>query len=378
MSFSDYLQKRTQQEGITLTPDQREVVQAFEELDCHMRQVKSPLPFFPFSSPKALNWLFTKSFTLSSSHPFPRGLYIWGGVGRGKSMIMDAYQAYATFLNSKRAHFYDFMNGVHTLLQRLREKNKKPSGKTRRGGTNSLLLQEAAKELTSSIDLLCLDEFYVDNIADAMILGPLFEEILKLGKFIITTSNVNPDQLYLKGLNRESFFPFIALLKNQLRVVYTGGLLDHRGENLKKRGNTLPFLYSFPITPQSDSYLIDFFNHISNEEPLQHVPEGLKKGRDGVFINFEDYFSQPTGAKDYETLAAYFKIIILAHIPQFTDERLDKARRFITFIDIIYDRKCRLISNGATSLALIYTGGRLEKEFERTISRLNEMQTWEV
>lgn len=373
MPFPDYLSKWASTQEITLSSHQKKLAQAFENFDQHLRHLTEKNSYFSIIK--------NKTFPPSPFKNPPRGLYIWGEVGRGKTMIMDQYQAYLTLLTSQKFHFYDFMKLVHTHLQDLRKSlPKKKDFKERifihypHNERNSLLHQ-VAQTLTQSFDILFFDEFFVDNIGDAMILGPLLKEILTLRKFIVITSNFSPESLYEKGLNREAFLPFIDLLKKQLEVVNVEGLVDYREA---KGNNSNHSLYFFPESPAHERKLLNIFNSLSGYPPLETPPSGSYKGEKILWLDFNDYFSKPTSAEDYEKLASQFPIFILSRIPQLTDEKIDKAKRFMIFIDILYKRKCPLIGSGECDISELYNGILLGKEMKRTLSRLKEMQSWEI
>jgi cell division protein ZapE len=318
----------------------------------------------------ALAWL--RSFGGSRSRP--RGLYIWGGVGRGKTLLMDLFFEAARTTRKRRVHFLPFMIEVQDGISAHRRT-------TKNGGANGGdPIAAAASELASRVDLLCFDEFAVYDIADAMILGRLFEQLLALGVTIVATSNVTPDELYKDGLNRALFLPFIALLKERMTIFHLDGPRDFRlnGTGTERR-------YVTPLGPQAEAALTTHFRRFSGGR-VGRPTEIESKGRRVVVpeaaagvakFTFEELCSRPLGSGDYLKIADAFHTIILADVPVLTQARRNEAKRLIKLIDTLYDKRIRLVVSAEAEPNDLYRGseGAEAFEFARTASRLIEMRS---
>jgi cell division protein ZapE len=303
----------------------------------------------------------------------PRGLYIWGPVGRGKSMLMDLFFADAPVERKRRVHFHEFMLEVHDRLHRRREelaaKGAPPEADT---------IVPIAKEIAHQTRLLCFDEFQVTNIADAMILGRLFETLLDQGLTVIATSNRAPDDLYKNGLQRDRFLPFIELIKKQLEILELGGGQDYRLGRMRKFD-----LYLTPLGAWATAKLDEAFRALA--DGADGEPRILRtQGRDvevpraapGVAMaHYTDWCARPMGAADFLCIADHFHTVILAEIPRMGPENRDKAARFVTMIDAFYERKVKFICSAAAPPDRLYVEGEGAFEFQRTVSRLMEMQS---
>ncbi len=303
----------------------------------------------------------------------PHGLYIWGPVGRGKSMLMDLFFADAPVAKKRRVHFHEFMLEVQARLHRRREelaaKGAPPESDT---------IVPIAKEIAAETRLLCFDEFQVTNIADAMILGRLFETLFEEGITVIATSNRTPDDLYKNGLQRDRFLPFIELVKQRLEVLELGGAQDYRMGRLRELD-----LYLTPLGAWATKKLDEAFRALSNGSDGE--PRVLRtQGRDvevprsapGVAMaHFMDWCARPMGAADFLCIADNFHTVIVAEIPRMGPDSQDKAVRFVTMIDTFYEKKVKFICSAATSPAALYPEGDGSFEFQRTVSRLMEMQS---
>lgn len=303
----------------------------------------------------------------------PHGLYIWGPVGRGKSMLMDLFFADAPVAKKRRVHFHEFMLEVQARLHRRREelaaKGAPPESDT---------IVPIAKEIAAETRLLCFDEFQVTNIADAMILGRLFETLFEEGITVIATSNRTPDDLYKNGLQRDRFLPFIELVKQRLEVLELGGAQDYRMGRLRELD-----LYLTPLGAWATKKLDEAFRALSNGSDGE--PRVLRtQGRDvevprsapGVAMaHFMDWCARPMGAADFLCIADNFHTVIVAEIPRMGPDSQDKAVRFVTMIDTFYEKKVKFICSAATSPAGLYPEGDGSFEFQRTVSRLMEMQS---
>jgi cell division protein ZapE len=295
----------------------------------------------------------------------PRGLYIWGPVGRGKSMLMDLFFA--------GVHFHEFMLEVQDRLHRRREelaaKGAPPEADT---------IVPIAKQIASETRLLCFDEFQVTNIADAMILARLFEVLFDEGLTVIATSNRKPDDLYKDGLQRERFVPFIDLVKQRLDVMELGGDHDYRLNRLRNFD-----VYLTPLGAWANAKLDEAFRALSggaDGEPRVLRTQGrdveIPRAAPGVAMaDFLDWCAKPMGAADFICIAANFHTVIVADIPKMGPDSQDKAVRFVTMIDEFYEKKVKFICSAATAPTGLYIEGDGAFEFQRTVSRLMEMQS---
>jgi cell division protein ZapE len=297
----------------------------------------------------------------------PKGLYIWGGVGRGKSMLMDLLYEHLEVKRKKRVHFHSFMLDIHARMFEWRKKN------------NGDPIPSIAADIAKDAWVLCFDEFQVSDIGDAMIIGRLFENLFGYGVVVIATSNRPPDDLYKDGLQREKFVPFIALLKEKLGVIELASKQDYRLQHLKGLKTT----YFTPLGKKADKFLADVFAELTNgAEPQQQIIE--VQGRkttisktygDVAWCGFADLCEKPLGAADYGEVASEFNTLILENIPAMTRESRNEAKRFVTLIDELYEHKTKLICSAEASPDKLYEKGDGSFEFERTTSRLIEMQS---
>lgn len=295
-----------------------------------------------------------------------RGLYFWGGVGRGKTYLMDIFYESLPFERKLRAHFHRFMQRVHRDL------------KTLAGQKNPLDL--IAQNIAREARVICFDEFFVSDITDAMILGGLFEKLFGLGVTLIATSNIVPDELYKDGLQRARFLPAIAQLKKHTDVVNVDSGVDYRLRALERAE-----LYHSPLDEEADRSLWRSFQSLAPEQC--HADQQIEvEGRmiacryvsdDVVWFDFRDICEGPRSQNDYIELARVFHAVLVSNVPQMNAARDDAARRFINMVDEFYDRNVKLVLSAAAPLADLYGGGRLEFEFQRTRSRLLEMQSHE-
>jgi cell division protein ZapE len=303
----------------------------------------------------------------------PHGLYIWGPVGRGKSMLMDLFFDDAPVANKRRVHFHEFMLEVHDRLHRRREelaaKGAPPEADT---------IVPIAKAIARETRLLCFDEFQVTNIADAMILGRLFETLFDEGLTVIATSNRAPDDLYKNGLQRDRFLPFIELLKRRLEILELGGGRDYRMDRIRELD-----VYLTPLGAWATAKLDEAFRTLSggaDGEPRVLRTQGrdvpVPRAAPGVAMaDYMDWCARPMGAADFLCIADHFHTVILAGIPKMGPDSQDKAARFVTMIDSFYERKVKFVCSAAASPEKLYTEGDGAFEFQRTVSRLMEMQS---
>lgn len=293
------------------------------------------------------------------------GLYMWGGVGRGKTWLMDSFYDALPFAYKRRTHFHRFMLDVHARRRHYPDARDP--------------LLKVADEIAAETRVLCFDEFFVSDIADAMILGRLFEALFTHGITLVATSNVAPDRLYEGGLQRENFLPAIAQLKRNVRVLNVDGGVDYRLRSLHGAE-----LYLWPNDEANEARLQAHFGTLCHHRDgvqvlsLNDRPVQARMVSDGVaWFDFAELCEGPRGAADYIELAREFHTIVLTRVPQLRAENEDAARRFITLIDELYDHSVKLLVGAAVPVAELYAGRRLVFEFERTRSRLTEMQSQE-
>lgn len=297
-----------------------------------------------------------------------KGLYFWGGVGRGKTYLMDNFYESLPFENKMRAHFHRFMRRVHQDLVDLKgEKNP---------------LEKVADRIAAEARVICFDEFFVSDITDAMILGTLFEHLFARGITLVATSNIVPDGLYRDGLQRQRFLPAIALLKKHCEVVNVDGGVDYRLRALEQAE-----IYHSPLDAGVEEALRSAFHSLvpSPDEVREGVNiqvEGRSipcryVGEDVVWFEFKALCDGPRSQNDYIEIAREFHAVLVGNVPIMTTAMEDQARRFINMVDEFYDRGVKLILSAEARLAEIYAGSRLAFEFERTRSRLLEMQSRE-
>jgi cell division protein ZapE len=297
----------------------------------------------------------------------PRGVYLHGGVGRGKSMLMDLFAAEVRGVALRRVHFHEFMLEVQRRLHALRQ-----------AGPAEDPLKTLAADIAMEQRLLCFDEFHVVNIADAMILGRLFESLFERGLVVVATSNWPPDRLYENGLNRDRFVPFIALLKTKVDVVALDGPADYRLERLRD----LP-VYHYPLGDEADAALNTAFAAFADGAAAApfDLPVGTRTLRvptaaAGIArFAFADLCNRPLGAADYLALTERFHTLFLDGVPILAPNRRNEARRFMTLIDALYERRMMLFLSAEAPAEQLYPTGDGAFEFQRTASRLLEMQS---
>jgi len=319
----------------------------------------------------ALGWLFASR---ASAQPPIKGLYIYGDVGRGKTMLMDFFFETSPVARKRRAHFHEFMLDVHERIYAVRQKMKIGAHE----GEDPIRL--VADELAEQAWLLCFDEFHVTDIADAMIIGRLFTQLFARGIVMVATSNVAPEALYREGLNRALFLPFIKMLEERMDAVRLNARTDFRLEKL----SGMPVWYA-PADVAADSALDEAWRRLAGghegsaqELPLKgrnvHVPRAAM----GVArFAFPDLCEAPLAAADYLRIAHEYHTIILDHVPAMTYDTRNAAKRFIILIDTLYDMNVKLIASAAAEPDVLYRAdqGFEAQEFKRTASRLIEMRS---
>lgn len=295
----------------------------------------------------------------------PRGIYMHGGVGRGKSFLMDCFYSAVPLKRKTRLHFHEFMREVHRQLQDLQ------------GTVNPL--DELGSRIAKRYRLICFDEFHVSDITDAMILHRLLAALFEHGVGFVTTSNFAPDQLYPNGLHRDRVLPAIALLKDKLEVLNVDHGVDYRGQTLKQVK-----LYHTPLGAVADLEMTEAFNRLAeahDESPVLRIEarqiRARRKAGGVVWFDFKTLCGGPRSQNDYLEIASQFHTVLLSDVPHMPVRMASEARRFTWLVDVLYDRRVKLIMSAEVLPQALYTEGPLAHEFPRTISRLHEMQSAE-
>jgi cell division protein ZapE len=332
-------------------PAQTKVVALFDELRDRLIAAK----------PKRL---LGKLLSGGKQHELQRGLYVWGGVGRGKTWLMDLFFQSLPFRDKQRSHFHRFMQSVHDELK----KHKAQADP----------LDLVADRIAQKARILCFDELFVTDIADAMLLGNLFRGLFKRGVTLVATSNVAPDDLYKDGLQRARFVPAIRLLKEHTQVIHMDGGADYR-LRLLERAHT----WFDTRAPASTAELEKLFDAIAAEPGatdttliLNHRRLRAHRHADGaIWFAFKELCEGPRGQADYIEIARCYHTVFLTDVPVLGPDAENAARRFISLVDEFYDRAVKLIMSAAAPVPELYRGSKLTFEFERTKSRLIEMQS---
>lgn len=295
----------------------------------------------------------------------PRGVYMWGGVGRGKSFLMDSFYSVVPVVRKTRLHFHEFMRAVHAELDELK------------GVANPL--DQVAARIAKKYRLICFDEFHVSDIADAMILYNLLRALFDNGVSFVMTSNYVPDALYPDGLHRDRMLPTIQLLKDRLDVMNVDAGIDYR-----KRALEQVQVYHVPLGAQSDRALRHAFAGIAetvDEDPRIHIEsreiKALRRAGGVIWFDFATLCGGPRSQNDYLEIASRFHTVILSGIPAMSAAMSSEARRFTWLVDVLYDHKVKLIMSAEVTPEELYTQGMLANEFHRTVSRIMEMQSRE-
>jgi cell division protein ZapE len=294
--------------------------------------------------------------------PIPRGVYLWGGVGRGKSFLMDAFFASVPLVRKTRVHFHEFMRGVHHELDEVR-------------GTENPL-DEVAMRIARRHRLICFDEFHVADIADAMILHRLLDKLFELRVGLVMTSNYPPQGLYPDGLHRDRLLPAIELIERELEVVEIDAGIDYRQRAMERID-----AYLMPLGEPAEAGLRAAFERIAESEDddpvlLIEARQIRARRRAGgvVWFDFTVLCGGPRSQNDYLEIAARFHTVLLSNVPQMSAGQSSEARRFTWLIDVLYDHRIKLLLSAAVPPEQLYTAGALANEFARTASRLTEMQ----
>ena len=349
MTFTAHLEGILAARGFQLDPAQQAAADALADLDSRWRDYKA-------QRSNAVTRLLRRP-------PIPRGIYLWGGVGAGKSFLMDSFFAAVPLIRKTRVHFHEFMRGVHRELEEVK-------------GTVDPL-DEVARRTALRYRLICFDEFHVSDIADAMILHRLLLQLFELRVGFVMTSNYPPDQLYPEGLHRDRVLPAIELLKERLEVIGINSGIDYRLRAMERIET-----YLTPLGPEAEARLQAAFEQVAeaeDDDPVLVIETRQIKARRRaggvVWFEFAVLCGGPRSQNDYLELAARFHTVILSNVPAMSAGQASEARRFTWLVDVLYDHGVNMILSAAAPPDALYTACALANEFQRTASRLIEMQT---
>jgi cell division protein ZapE len=349
MSFRAHLDDALAARGYTLDEAQRKAADRLARLDEQWAQYKH-------ARRNAL-------LKLMARPDIPRGVYLWGSVGRGKSFLMDCFFSAVPLLRKTRVHFHEFMRGVHRELDEVK-------------GTADPL-DEVGHRIAQRARLICFDEFHVSDIADAMILHRLLSKLFDLRVGFVMTSNYAPQALYPDGLHRDRLLPAIALLQGRLDVVHLGGDTDYRRRVMEHIET-----YLQPAGPQAERRLAEAFAQVAeteDDDPVLQIEarriRARRRAGGAVWFNFDVLCGGPRSQNDYLEIARQFHTVLLSDVPQMSAGQASEARRFTWLVDVLYDHRVKLILSAEVGPEALYSAGALAGEFQRTASRLAEMQS---
>lgn len=361
-TFVSSYQALVESDAIEHDPAQEEAARAFGALETRLSSHRLA------RKSSSLGWLFGRN---EKKQPPLKGLYLYGDVGRGKTMLMDLFFECSPIKRKRRAHFHEFMADVHERVHGFRKKIA--SGELSNGDP----IKPAAQSIFDEAWLLCFDEFHVTDIADAMILGRLFTRLFELGTVVIATSNVAPDDLYKNGLNRALFVPFIGQIRDHMEIMRLAARTDFRLEKLAG----VP-VWHVPADADADAALDAAWDKLTGGAKPARVALTVKgrtlevprAARGVARFSFDDLCEKPLGGADYLRIAHEFHTVILDRVPVFDEAKRNPTKRFITLIDAFYDNAVKLVASADAVPAELYQGdGREADEFRRTVSRLVEM-----
>ncbi|MCV2503585.1 MAG: cell division protein ZapE [Neisseriaceae bacterium] len=347
-----WYQEASKQDNFIVDEAQKKAVEALDRLWHEVLEYR-----------KKTNSTFKK---LIFSTQAPNGIYMWGGVGRGKSFLMDSFYNCLPFPEKRRVHFHAFMSEVHEKMRELKDKEDP--------------LVEFAKELAQEIQVLCFDEFHVSDIADAMILGRLLQTVLDQNLVIVATSNYKPDDLYYQGQNRYSFLPTIDLINEKFEVINVDGGEDYRLRTLSEAG-----IFLQPDNEENEAHLDDIFERLNQDEELlenkiQILGRTLttkKRTKTSIWFNFKELCFGLRSQQDYLKIAQEYYYVFISGVQELSEKEKDAARRLTWLIDILYDYRVKVCMTSEVGINDIYKDGDFAEEFQRTASRLIEMQSEE-
>jgi cell division protein ZapE len=349
MTFRAHLDDLLAARGFTVDAAQAVAADRLQQLDTQWREYKS-------QRSNAVTKLLRRP-------PIPRGVYLWGGVGRGKSFLMDAFFAAVPLIRKGRLHFHEFMRGVHRELDDVK------------GMPDPL--DEVARRVAHRYRLICFDEFHVSDIADAMILHRLLARLFQLGVGFVMTSNYPPQELYPDGLHRDRVLPAIALLEEKLDVIRVDGGTDYRRLAMERIDT-----YVTPPGPHAEARLAQAFDRVAeaeDDDPVLTIEarqiRARRRAGGVVWFDFAVLCGGPRSQNDYLEIAAQFHTVLLSNVPTMSAGQSSEARRFTWLVDVLYDHGVKLLLSAAAAPEALYTAGVLANEFQRTASRLIEMQS---
>ena len=351
MSVRRAYEAALQERGFKTDPAQQRAVDALERCASEWAHYKS-------KRSNALKKLINRP-------DIPRGVYMFGGVGRGKSFLMECFFQAVPLKRKTRLHFHEFMREVHRELRDLQ-------------GTQNPL-DVLGERIAKRYKLICFDEFHVADVTDAMILHRLLDSLFRNGVGFVTTSNFHPDKLYPDGLHRDRILPAIALLKERLEVVNVDNGTDYRQRTL-----THMALYHSPLGEAADVAMKASFEQLAevgDQEPVMVIESrqipALRRAGGVIWFDFRELCGGPRSQNDYLEIASQFHTVLLSNVPQMSVRMASEARRFTWLVDVLYDRSCKLVMSAAVQPEALYLDGPLSHEFPRTVSRLTEMQSQE-
>ncbi len=351
MSVRSIYEAALKERGYTSDPAQERAVDALERCALEWAEYKQ-------RRSNSLKKLFVNP-------DIPRGVYMHGGVGRGKSFLMECFFEAVPLKRKTRLHFHEFMREVHRELRELQ------------GTVNPL--DELGARIAKRHKLICFDEFHVADVTDAMILHRLLDALFKSGVGFVTTSNFHPDQLYPDGLHRDRILPAIALLKERLEVLSVDNGTDYRQRTL-----THIQLYHCPLGPEADAAMEATFARLAevgDQDPVMHIEarqiHALRRAGGVIWFDFRTLCGGPRSQNDYLEIATQFHTLMLSNVPQMSVRQASEARRFTWLVDVLYDRRVKFVMSAAVPPEELYLEGPMSHEFPRTVSRLSEMQSAE-
>lgn len=356
MSFKSVYQRALSREGYHTDAAQATVVEQLDQLFSRLQQKRAPAPVYERLRRK-----------LTAGRQYAgevQGCYLWGGVGRGKTWIMDQFYQSVPLARKQRLHFHEFMQRIHDLLNQFK------------GCKNPLA--KVAESMAQQAQLICLDEFHVSDITDAMLLYGLLDSMYRRDVVLVMTSNIPPDDLYKNGLQRSRFVPAIELIKQRNAVIHLVGDRDHRLRHDVDNTN-----YYCPLSADTDSRLEHRFRSLAQGSVVANMPVTINKrsvpsrmaADNAIWFDFEAICGGPRAAADYIVVAQRYEYVIVSNIFRMDDNHDDMVKRLINLVDEFYDRKVGLIISATGSPAKLYNGRRFGEEFKRTISRLEHIRS---
>lgn len=358
MPYQRY-RKDLQQQNLHHDPAQEQAIR-------HLQRIYDELLTVPSTAPSPQPGLLKRFLGRKTENtPQPvRGLYIWGGVGRGKTYLVDTFYDALPLERKSRIHFHRFMYKVHKALGELKDKENP--------------LKIIARQFAEEAQVICLDEFFVSDITDAMLLYGLLRALFVQDVTLVATSNIPPDDLYQDGLQRARFLPAIDLIKQHMEVFHLDGGVDYRLRYLEKAE-----IYHYPLDDKAERGLDDAFQHVAPEPgksggslTIEGRSIATRRHADGVvWFDFAAVCDGPRSQRDYIEIARCFHTVLISNVPVMDWQMENQARRFLSLVDEFYDRGVKLILSAQASITEIYQGNKLRFEYQRTISRLQEMQS---